>query len=250
MDEPTLRLRLLIAYDGHGFRGWQSQSGGGAVQDALEAAFAEIVGSRVVVLGSGRTDTGVHALGQVGHADVPAARLPLGAWLAAINGNLPRTVRVLRVTQAAPDFHARFSARGKVYTYRIHHGPVMHPLELNRAWHLPGPCDMATLKAGAAILTGTHDYASFAANRGKPEKTTVRTIHSIRITKRGPVFAIRFEGTGFLYRMVRLLAGSMVRCAQGKADMAWMAELLGHPGGRKNSYMAPAAGLYLTRVLY
>jgi tRNA pseudouridine38-40 synthase len=246
----SIRLKLVLAYDGRPFRGWQSQASRDAVQDHLEAAFARIVGHRVVVHGAGRTDAGVHALGQVAHADVPSRRLPLATWLAALNANLPPEIRILRATRAAPSFHARFDARGKLYTYRIWWGPFLHPLEIGRAWHVPGALDLAALRAVAGQLEGTHDFAAFAANRGKPEPDTTRTIYSIAIQRRGALVTLRFHGSGFLYKMVRLLTGTLVRCAQGRAEPDWVAGLLAGKGASKTQFAAPAEGLYLTRVLY
>ena len=247
---PRTRLKLLIAYDGRPFRGWQSQATRDAVQDHLESAFAKIGAGKVSVQGSGRTDAGVHALGQIAHADVPRTKLPLAAWQPALNACLPTGIRVLRATRARQDFHARFDACGKIYTYRIWNQSCLHPMEIGRAWHVPGPLDLATLRAGAALLTGQHDFAGFAANRRAPATNTVRTLHRIAITRRSALLTLRFEGDGFLYRMVRLLTGTLVRCAQGRADLSLIAGLLTAKGARKTSFAAPAEGLYLTRVLY
>ena len=252
MSAPILRLRLLIAYDGRPFRGWQSQVTKDAVQDHLEAAFANTIGEKVSVQGSGRTDAGVHALAQVAHADVPAERLSVEAWKGALNNFLPPEIRVLRTTRAKPEFHARFDARGKIYTYRIWNETYMHPLEIGRAWHMPSPLDMDILRAGADLYLGKHDFAGFAANRspGYAAENTVRTIHDIHITTRGDVLTLRYEGDGFLYKMIRLLTGTLVRCAQGRAELDFIRDLLAAKGARKTSFAAPADGLYLTRVLY
>jgi tRNA pseudouridine38-40 synthase len=245
-----LRLRLLVAYEGSGFDGWQSQASGNAVQDFLERAVAGLVGERRVVHGSGRTDSGVHALGQVAHVDVPEERLPVDAWVGALNAQLPQGVRVLEARRAPHGFHARFSAVGKEYVYRLWNDRTLHPLEAGRVWHLPTPLDRDTLRQCALRLQGSHDFAGFAANRGKPEKSTVRTITALTLKTAGPLLTLRFAGNGFLYRMVRMLAGSMVRVAQGKADLAWMEELLLRPAGRRTSFCAPAEGLYLKSVRY
>jgi tRNA pseudouridine38-40 synthase len=246
-----MRLKLLIAYDGRPFRGWQSQAGGNTVQDHVESAFAKICGERVTVHGAGRTDAGVHALGQCAHADVPTSRLSSPQWAAALNGNLPREIRVLKCTRAAPDFHARFSAAGKIYTYRIWNYAVHSPFEIGRAWHLPGTLDVEVLRSCANRLAGTHDFAAFAANRGKPAGDTVRTIAKIVVRRRGPLVTLTFEGNGFLYKMVRLITGTIVRCAQGRAEPEVIARLLAASRGKlKTSFAAPADGLYLVRVLY
>ena len=244
------RLRLLIAYDGRPFRGWQSQAGGDAVQDHLERAFAQLCGKRIVVHGSGRTDTGVHALGQVAHVDVSRGRLPLKQWAPALNAHLPREIRVLKVTPAGADFHARFQTRGKVYIYRIWNAPIMHPLELGRAWHVPAILDLAELRACAALLEGTHDFAGFAANRRGVESETTRTLQPIVLRRRGSLLTLHFEGDGFLYKMVRLLTGTLVRCAQHRADRQFIATLLAAKQRTKTSFAAPPDGLYLARVLY
>ncbi len=252
MSSPILRLRLVISYDGRPFRGWQSQATKDAVQDHLEAAFANTIGEKVSVQGSGRTDSGVHALAQVAHADVASERLSVEAWRGALNNFLPPEIRVMRVTRAAPEFHARFDARGKVYTYRIWNESYFHPLEIGRAWHMPSPLDLEILRAGADLFLGQHDFAGFAANRapGYAAEVTVRTIHHIAITHRGALLTLRFEGDGFLYKMIRLLTGTLVRCAQGRAELDFIRGLLVAKGARKTSFAAPAEGLYLTRVIY
>jgi tRNA pseudouridine38-40 synthase len=246
----TERLRLTIAYDGRKFRGWQSQASKDSVQDHLEHAFHDLCGKRIVVYGAGRTDAGVHALAQIAHAEVPAGKFDLRTWMFAINSRIPFEVRILRIQHAASDFHARFDACGKVYAYRIWHHAVMHPLEIGRAWQMPGDLDLDILRAGATKLIGKHDFAAFAANRGRPGEDTIRTIHSIRITRRGPLITLRFEGDGFLYKMIRLLTGTIVRCAQGRLPLSRIDELLKSKGATKTTFAAPAVGLYLERVRY
>jgi len=243
-----MRLKLLIAYDGRPFRGWQSQSGGDAVQDHVEAAFTALCGRRVPLHGAGRTDAGVHALAQCAHVDVEHPRLTPDDWPAALNAHLPPEIRVIRCARVPANFHARFDARGKIYTYRIWNHPVLSPFENGRAWHLPGPLDLPLLKTCALRLVGTHDFAGFAANRGKPGENTVRTVHRITVRHASTVVTLRFEGDGFLYKMVRLMTGSLVRCAQHRADPEWLSALLA--GKTKTSFAAPAEGLCLTRVLY
>lgn len=246
----TIRLKLWIAYDGRPFRGWQSQAGGNTIQDRIEDAFERICGVRIPIHGSGRTDTGVHALGQVAHADVPRRKFPVPKWTGALNGHLPPEIRVLRVQAASAGFHARFQARGKVYAYRIWNAPVLHPLEFGRAWHVHTPLDLDIFKECARLLEGVHDFAGFAARRGAGQLDSVRNLRRIDVRRRGPLIVLRFEADGFLYKMVRLLTGTMVRCAQGRAACEWIRQLLEARGRRKTSFAAPAAGLYLMRVLY
>ena len=247
---PTERLKLLIAYDGGPFRGWQSQATGDAVQDHIESAFRLILGIPIRVHGAGRTDAGVHALGQVAHVEVPRGSLPLVRWALALNANLPAKIRVLRATRAPAAFHAQWNARGKLYTYRIWNDGSLLPLESGRAWHLPGAVDVDTLRAGAALLEGAHDFANFAGNRRQGEENTRRTLHQVGVQARGALLTLRFRGDGFLYHMVRLLTGSLLRCAQGRAEIGWLSALLHRKTAEKTRYLAPSQGLYLTRVLY
>src|SRR5881394_1602162 len=210
------RLRLVIGYDGRDFAGWQSQRHGNTVQDRLEEAFERICGSRLAVTGSGRTDAEVHALGQCAHVDVPAAQFAAERWLKALNGVLPQTIRILRARFVPKSFHARFSAEGKVYRYRIINGLVRPPLEIGRAWHIAALLDRDLLERAAALFRGRHDFAAFAANRGKEERSTIRTVEYVRVTRRRNLIEIEFLADGFLYKMVRLTVGSIVRCALGK----------------------------------
>lgn len=252
LPAPPRRLRLTVAYHGGPFEGWQSQARGNTVQDHLEAAFAALTGGlRIHVHGSGRTDAGVHARGQVAHAEVPASAMPPERWLLALNAHLPPEIRVMQARFADPAFHARFDARGKIYAYRIWNSPVIDPFERGRAWHLPGPLDLAALAGAADAFQGEHDFAAFAANRGTPPETTVRVIRRVRVTRRGALITLRFEGSGFLYRMVRLMVGAAVRCAQDRATVASIRQaLLAGSAGKKTTFCAPAEGLCLLRVLY
>jgi tRNA pseudouridine38-40 synthase len=247
---PTERLKLTVAYDGRPFCGWQSQPNQNGIQDHLRRAFSRIVSAPVKLHGAGRTDSGVHALGQVAHVDVSRGKMSPATWTAAANAHLPAEIRVIRCQPASADFHAQYSAIGKVYRYRIWHAPVFHPMEVGRSWHVPEPLDFDILRAASDRLTGTHDFASFAANRGKASETTTRTIHQIRVLHRKELVSLEFDGDGFLYRMVRMLTGTIIRVASRRADLSWIAELLEDPGKTKTNCTAPAAGLYLVRVKY
>jgi tRNA pseudouridine38-40 synthase len=246
----SLRLKLIIAYDGTPFAGWQSQSHRNTVQDHLERAFKRISGQSIRVHGAGRTDAGVHALAQCAHVDVSGEILTAHGWTTALNALLPPTIRILRCRRVAQDFHARFSAKGKVYRYRIWSAPVLPPLEYNRAWHVTAPLDFAVIKRAAAQFVGTHDFAGFAANRGQPEKDPVRTIRSVRVGHRGSCLAIDFDGDGFLYKMVRLMVGSLVQCGIGRLAMPEIVEKLDQGRKDKGRLVAPAEGLFLVRVRY
>jgi tRNA pseudouridine38-40 synthase len=243
------RLKLIVAYDGAPFAGWQSQSHRNTVQDHLERAFERVTGGVVRVHGAGRTDAGVHALAQCAHVDV-LKFLPPDRWIKALNALLPPAIRVFRCRYVSQDFHARLSAKGKIYRYRIWTAPILPPFEYRRAWHLARPLDLKLLKTAAKQFVGTHDFASFAANRGKPEKSTIRTINSVRVRQKGPCVTIEFDGNGFLYKMVRLMMGALVKCALGKMRIEQITSRL-HAGKVGSArFAAPAEGLYLVRVSY
>jgi tRNA pseudouridine38-40 synthase len=244
------RLKLIVAYDGAPFAGWQSQSHRNTVQDHLERAFGRITGGVVRVHGAGRTDAGVHAFAQCAHVDLPNKFLAADRWIKALNALLPPAIRVLCCRYASKDFHARLSARGKIYRYRIWNAPVSPPLEFNRAWHIARPLDLMILKSAAKYFVGSHDFACFAVNRGKPEASTIRTINSVRVRQKGPCITIEFDGEGFLYKMVRLMVGALVKCALGKMRIEEITSRL-HSGKVGSArFAAPAEGLYLVRVRY
>src|SRR5438094_9194465 len=244
------RLKLIIAYEGTGFAGWQSQSHRNTIQDHLERAFERIGGQSVRVHGAGRTDARVHALAQCAHVDLPDNRLSAARWTTALNALLPPIIRVLRCQYVSNDFHARLSAKGKIYRYRIWLAPVLPPFEYRRTWHIARPIDFKILKRAAKHFVGTHDFAGFAANRGKQEKSTIRTIYSLRVRQGGSCLAIEFDGDGFLYKMVRLIVGSLVKCALGKMRIEDVIARLDSGRGRLARFAAPAEGLFLVRVRY
>ena len=244
------RLKLVISYDGRDFAGWQSQTHGNTVQDCLEAAFERICGTRLGVTGSGRTDSGVHALGQCAHADVPAGQFAAERWLKALNGVLPPSIRILRARFVAKSFHARFSAKGKVYRYRIINGTVRPPVEIGRAWHIASPLDREQLEQAGKFFVGRHDFAAFAANRGKEEQSTMRTVEYVRTIERRDLIEIEFSADGFLYKMVRMMVGAMVRCALGRESLQSIELRLERPSRASARFVAPAGGLYLVRVRY
>ncbi len=250
MGRVIERLKLTVAYDGRLFSGWQSQANQNGIQDHLQRAFSHLLSEPVKLYGAGRTDAGVHALGQMAHVDVPMGKMIPPAWMAAVNAHLPGEIRVIQCQAAAAHYHAQYSAIGKVYRYRIWNATVFHPLEVGRSWHVPQSLDLDTLQGACDRLIGTHDFASFAANRGQAPETTIRTIRHIGIQRRKELLIMEFDGNGFLYRMVRMLTGTIVRVASRRADLNWIAELLASPGKTKTNCTAPAAGLYLVKVKY
>jgi tRNA pseudouridine38-40 synthase len=253
------RLKLTIAYDGRPWSGWQSQANSVTVQGQVETALRDLTGTQVNVQGSGRTDAGVHAVAQVAHADVPdALKMGRDAWVRALNVRLPQSIRIMDCEETAGDFHARFDAVGKIYCYRLWRGEVMSPFEQGRAWHLYGALDLDLLHHGAGILTGTHNFARLSANRGGMSEDErredadglTRTVRRIDIIPEGGVLRIEFEGDGFLYKMVRLMTGSLVHVARGRGSLQWLSDLVVDPSGLKSNQCAPADGLYLMKVFY
>jgi tRNA pseudouridine38-40 synthase len=244
------RLKMIIAYDGRGFAGWQSQSHRNTIQDHLERALGRVGGKPVRVHGAGRTDAGVHALAQCAHVDLPDERFSAARWTKALNALLPPAIRVLRCRDVSKDFHARLSAKGKLYRYRIWAGPVLPPFEYGRAWHVASPLDLDVLKMSAKRFVGTYDFAGFAASRGKCEKSTIRTIYSVHVGRNGPCVTIDFDGDGFLYKMVRLIIGSLVQCALSKLCIEDVTARLASGQLGPARFAAPAEGLLLVRVRY
>jgi len=243
------RYRLDVGYDGTAYGGWQVQPNARTIQGELERALGTITGETVKVHCSGRTDAGVHARGQVAHFDLGLGR-PCHELLRGINAILDPDIRALRVLPAPADFHARRSAAGKEYRYFIWNAPVMQPvLRLYRA-HVRRPLDAAAMGAAAARLEGHHDFSSFAANAMRPVESAVRNLFKLRVSKRGPEITISARGEGFLYKMVRSLAGFLIKVGEGELAPEFADLLL---ASARRTAVVPTAqpqGLFLWRVWY
>jgi tRNA pseudouridine38-40 synthase len=246
------RLKLIVAYDGGPFAGWQSQPNRNGIQDHIEAAFTRVSGEQVRVHGAGRTDAGVHALAQCAHVDLVSRRFEPAKWLEALNGVLPPTIRIMRAGFVADSFHARFSARQKEYRYRIWNADVLPPLEAGRVWHLRSPLDVGAMQRAAKDLLGRHDFRSFSANRGTPVDDTFRTVSSAIVRRSGPLITVSLQAEGFLYKMARLITGALVHVGSGRTEVGEIRSRLHDPQRTKGSArnVAPAAGLFLVRVRY
>ncbi|HHN67490.1 MAG TPA: tRNA pseudouridine(38-40) synthase TruA [Thermopetrobacter sp.] len=243
------RYRLLIEYDGGPFVGWQRQANGPSVQAALEDAIFAMTGERTAVFGAGRTDAGVHALGQVAHVDldkeITAHRLREG-----LNHHLrPAPVVVLNADRAADDFHARFNAVKRHYLYRILNRHSPPALDRGRVWHVPGPLDAGVMHEAAQVLVGYHDFTTFRAAQCQA-KSPLKTLDAIAVSRRADEIAITVSARSFLHHQVRSIAGSLKLVGEGK----WTAEdLLAALQARDRAACGPVAppqGLYLTRVDY
>ena len=246
-------FRITLAYDGTDFVGWQRQAAGVSIQGLIEDALRELDGRDVTVMGAGRTDAGVHALGQVAAF---AIERPLTAdtVVRALNARLPSTVRVLSAEEAPASFRARADARSKTYRYRIWNGDVVSPFERRFVWHVPGALDVDAMRAAAQLVEGMHDFAAFQT-AGSDVRTTEREIlnSAIESETRDPHSAIlTYEvcGTGFLRHMVRAIAGSLVEVGRGHRPPAWMAAVLASRDRGQAGPTAPARGLFLVSVVY
>lgn len=212
------RYKITVAYDGTNYAGWQVQPDALTVQEVLEGVLQKFNGgSPVKVHGSGRTDSGVHARGQVAHFDLERP-FDCKALLRACNACLPEDIRVMRSQRAARDFHARKSAVGKEYRYFIWNNVVLSPRERLTHLHVRSPLDVAAMRQAASVLVGRHDFAAFTANPKRFVESTVREVFRLDVVRRGREVVIVAEGEGFLYKMVRSLAGWLVRVGRGEVS--------------------------------
>ncbi len=242
------RWRCECAYDGTPFAGWQSQTGGTAIQDVIEARLAQIFKTQIRIHGSGRTDAGVHARAQVFHFDAEWTH-GTGKLLPAMRVMLPPQIQIKSVRRASAEFHARFSATGKRYDYFVHLGDA-DPFTRPYCWPVFRPLDLDAMEACAAELRGTHDFRAFSALNGTEREDTVRDLRRLEIVKRGRMIRITAEANGFLYKMVRSLVGVLVPAGEGRISSMQVREIL---AGRKRVPLvqtAPPQGLFLTKVYY
>lgn len=242
------RYRVTVAYDGTDFIGWQLQERGATVQGALEQALFPFEDRRIVVIGAGRTDAGVHAIGQVAAFTLERPADP-AALVRALNARLPLTVRVLEAIEVPASFHPRFDATAKTYGYRIFTGGVVSPFEYRCTWHLPGPLDVDAMRAAAACLAGRHDFAAFQSV-GTDVESTERELFESRIeTGDGHVRYVA-RGDGFLRHMVRAIVGSLVEVGKGRRPAAWIGDVLASRDRTRAGRTAPPGGLCLVSVEY
>ncbi len=243
------RYKLVIEYDGGGFVGWQRQDNGPSVQAALEDAVAGFCGERVTVAGAGRTDAGVHALGQVAHLDLAKAPAP-DTLCDALNAHLrPAPIAVLAAERVDPDFHARFSATGRRYLYRIVNRRAPLALARGRAWFVPKPLDAAAMHEAAQVLVGRHDFSSFRAAECQA-RSPVKTLDTLVVERSGDEVEVRAGARSFLHRQVRNMVGSLKLVGEGKWQRADLAAALAALDRRAAGPAAPADGLYLIGVDY
>jgi tRNA pseudouridine38-40 synthase len=255
---PT--FTITVAYDGTDYVGWQRQANGLSIQEVIENALRELDEREVRVTGAGRTDAGVHALGQVAAFTIERP-LAADSLRRALNARLPDAIRVIAAQEAPPAFHPRFSATAKTYRYRIWTGEAISPFEHRYAWHVRDGLDVGAMRAAAGLLVGRQDFAAFQAT-GSDVTTTVRAILVSRISECGSRIAddgfsgesalliYEVSGTGFLRHMVRTIVGTLVEIGRGRQPVEWIGRLLVLRDRTLAGPTAPAAGLFLVRVEY
>ncbi len=241
-------IKLLIEYDGTNFCGWQRQNNGRTIQEEIEKALEKVLKRPVKIHGSGRTDTGVHALGQVAsfkaNITVPMDKIPL-----ALNSLLPEDISVKGASEVEEDFHARYSAKGKKYIYQIYNGPLRSPLLRNYAYFVTQPLDLNRMQEAARCFLGTHDFKGFMAS-GSSVQDTVRNLYKLDVYFHEKIIKIEIEGNGFLYNMVRIIAGTLVEVGKGKIPAEDMKSIIASGIRESAGPTAPAQGLYLAEVFY
>jgi tRNA pseudouridine38-40 synthase len=253
-------LKITLAYDGHEFHGWQIQPGKPTIQGTLGDAIARITGETVLPQGSGRTDAGVHALAQVANCLLQSP-IPTTGLLTALNDKLPATVRVLQIEEVPPDFHARHSAKGKTYRYRIYRGAICSPFLAHHVWHYHWPLNETLMNKAAELAIGEHDFTSFAAS--DPDRATrlreatdddeisnVRTICASTWRRDGEELIYEVRGNGFLHHMVRNLVGTLVEIGKWERPANSLTTILEQKSRSAAGPTAPASGLYLVNVEY
>lgn len=242
------RIRLKIMFDGTAYHGWQRQQNGITVQEALETALTKLLKEPVVVHGCSRTDAGVHAREFVLHFDTEA-KIPVDKLPIALGTVLPSDIRAVAAKEERADFHARFDALGKTYSYTITRTPVLNVFTRRYAYHYPYALDLSPMREAAELLIGTHDFAAFMA-AGSPVKSTVRTIYGLEIRDTGEELKFTVSGNGFLYNMVRIIVGTLLCVGGGKLTPEDVRGLLNSGVRKEAGFTVPPNGLCLEKVFY
>ncbi len=241
-------IKLTIAYDGTAYHGWQTQAGKATIQETTENAIMTITKQKVDLIGSGRTDSGVHALGQVANfkADFGIEEDKIKI---ALNANLPKDIRVIKSEDVPLEFHARFDAHRKTYLYQIYNDRVNSPFYCNYSYFVPSLLDIEKMEAASRLLIGSHDFKGFMAS-GSEVKTTVRTIYDFNIVKNDKIISLYVTGNGFLYNMVRIIAGTLVDIGKGTKNLGCIADALESGDRKLLGHTAKPEGLFLKEVNY
>lgn len=250
-ETPLFKYKIIIAYDGTNYGGWQVQKNTVSIQSLIESSLSRILRVRTSLCGSGRTDARVHSLGQTAHfvtsSDISPSRI-----LFSLNGLLPPDIRILSIEHVPMSFHARYSASSKVYHYHLHLDPIPDPFKHLYSYHVPHPVNLDLLKESAKYFVGTHDFISFAneGHQGSAAKNAIRTIYRLDIVDEPGGVRLEFEGNGFLYKMVRNIVGTLLDVCAGKIDKDRIPEIFAAKDRRQAGRAAPPHGLYLMEVKY
>lgn len=242
------RIALGIAYDGQPWQGWQTQPHGQTIQDTLERALCAFVGAKTSTVCAGRTDTGVHGLNQVIHLDASVDRT-VESWMRGTNAHLPASISVQWAQVVPSDFHARFSATARTYSYVILNTRVRHPLWQGRAGWVFQPLDVNAMQQAALALLGEHDFSSFRSSQCQA-KTPIRTMLALQVSQHGPRIIVRLKANAFLHHMVRNILGALIQVGQGRESVDFIAQLLTAKDRTQGAPTFSPDGLYLTDVTY
>ncbi|MBN2557936.1 MAG: tRNA pseudouridine(38-40) synthase TruA [Clostridia bacterium] len=241
-------IKLVIEYDGTAYCGWQYQPNGPSIQQIMEDAVFRLTGEHTRLHGSGRTDAGVHALGQTANFHTES-KIPPAVFGRALNQLLPGDISIISSCRVADEFHSRFDARGKHYRYLIFNRQERSPFFENRAYRYGKEIDLSKMKAAALHFKGTHDFLGFMASGSDIEDTT-RIIYGIDIGKDGDLIGIDITGSGFLYNMVRIISGTLLECGIGRREPSEIPDIILSGDRKAAGRTLPAHGLYLVRVIY
>jgi tRNA pseudouridine38-40 synthase len=244
-------FKLLISYDGTNYSGWQIQPNALTIQELLQNTLRKILREEIYVIGSGRTDKGVHALGQVANFHL-TKDISLRTLLYALNGTLPKDIRIQSIEEVPLDFHSQYSAKGKIYHYHLWTDRVLEPTRRFFVHHVQGSFNKNKLKEAAFYFIGKKDFSAFAnkATEGSAGKNPVRTISRLDVVEKSSELCLEFEGDGFLYKMVRNIVGTLLDAAQGKIEVSHIGDILLSKDRKKAGKSAPAQGLFLMKVHY
>ena len=245
-----MKYKVVIAYDGTAYSGWQYQDNAVGIQQVVEEVLAYLERAPVRIFGSSRTDAGVHAKGFVGHFELTKP-IPPKNLVRAMNSRLPEAVRILKASYAKPDFDARLSAKGKEYRYQLYQDDILPPHLVPYWTFCHRPLDLQAMRKAASYFVGKHDFLSFAANPNRELDSTVRTIFSFEVKKAGHRYTFIVKGDGFLYKQVRSMVGFLIAVGKGNESPEAVRELLrDHPARTARVETAPSRGLFLWKVFY
>ncbi|MEG0074981.1 MAG: tRNA pseudouridine(38-40) synthase TruA [Eubacterium sp.] len=241
-------IQLIIAYKGTHYAGWQEQPDVRTVEKTLRKAIEAITEEPTILYGSGRTDAGVHAVAQSANF-YTSSRIPAERFALALNTKLPQDIRVRASYEKPEDFHSRYCAKGKVYSYRLYLGPTSSPFTNDLSWHIARKIDLTAMEKAAKPFLGEHDFSGFMS-AGSSVKNTVRTIYDIRFERKENLLTIIYEGSGFLYNMVRIITGTLYEVGVGEIDRVCIPMIIASCERNQAGITAPAKGLFLERVIY